>query len=516
MDMHEIAGLLAELGRGLPTWALTMTAWTGGLLALAWLADWALRRVTEPGLRMAFYVVVLVRVALPIDWETPVGVIDDATPVAAQISAAAPRVATPESLPAAIPTRTAIVDDVPVAPRLDVLGLGIFGAYVLVAGVLLVIVRRRVRHVDGMLAQSTTTTVLRGVAVHVHAHAGPMVVGVRRPMIVVPRGILESTEGAVLDAVLRHEQSHARHRDGFSALAMAVLCAIAWPVVPVWIAVARLRLLMELRADAAAVRTCDTPVIRGYRRLLLDLAQQRWPVHALAPGLNPVAALRARLAAMAAARPRAPWVLQLAFVAPLAIALLVVAARRPDDATTATPIAEATLDGGASPPIATDHSERVAPHCREHEGAPQIDGAARPEARYVLGLGFLASGRKGDAANELREAAWESAMLGVDLIAAESAAAMVVVLHGGGAEADEEALKWSRHAEAAIHRGGHGGPMAIEMHHALAAMAERSGDRDAALRHRAEAVAIDASCEVVSTFAEIQEGRRSPWVASGS
>ncbi|MBL8942286.1 MAG: hypothetical protein JNK45_04015, partial [Myxococcales bacterium] len=67
-----------------------MMLWTGGLLALAWLADWALRRVAEPGLRMALYAVVLIRVALPVDWQTPVGALDDGA--ARSIAASGPSV----------------------------------------------------------------------------------------------------------------------------------------------------------------------------------------------------------------------------------------------------------------------------------------------------------------------------------------------------------------------------------------------------------------------------------------
>jgi hypothetical protein len=416
---------------------------------------------------------------------------------------------------------------------------------------------RRLRRLRRVLAASTATTALHGVPVHAHADAGPMAVGLRRPTIVVPHALLESTQTEVLDAVLRHELAHVRHRDGVSALAMALLCAIAWPLVPVWIAVARVRLLMELRADAAAVRACAPPAVRGYRRLLLDLAQQRWPAHVLAPGLDPVAALRARLGAMAT-RPRAPWLLQLAFVGPLAITLLVVAGRRSDPGVPAAAVADSTapVDVTTAPvaePAPVDAVALPYPHCREHAGIEiplvgdrdtqtlmrtrvqvlakmaarrspdrmgmlgpiadslfagpqQLDGIARAEARYVIGLGHAANGRMAEAAEHISEASWEAALLRYDLVAAEAAAAMVVVLHRGGPQAQDEALSWSRHAEAAIRNSGQAGPMAIEMHRALAVMAERRGDAERAAAHRTEAEAIDAACEVVSAFGAIREG----------
>jgi beta-lactamase regulating signal transducer with metallopeptidase domain len=556
MDMHDLATTLAALGRGLPAWLGVMTLWTGGLLALAWLADWALRRVAEPGLRMALYAVVLVRVALPVDWQTPLGVLDDGAP--ASLASDAPAVLDVATTGAAfvVVAEAATVDTVsaPVSAPIDALGLGLLAVYIVGALGLGIVVMRRLRRLRRVLAASTATTALHGVPVHAHADAGPMVVGLRRPTIVVPTALLQSTETEVLDAVLRHELAHVRHRDGVSALAMALLCAIAWPLVPVWIAVARVRLLMELRADAAAVRACAPPAVRGYRRLLLDLAQQRWPAHVLAPGLDPVAALRARLGAMAS-RPRAPWLVQLAFVGPLAITLLVVAGRRttPD----APPAAPTAPVADIAEPVATAATAETPalpyPHCREHAGIEvpvvgdpevqasmrvkvqvagrfaasrspdridmlhgvadslfvgpeQLEGIARAEAHYVLGLGHAANGRMADATTQLSEAAWEAARLGYDLLAAESAAAMVLVLHRGGPDAQDEALSWSRHAEAAIHRGAAAGPMAIEMHRALAAMAERRDDDESAANHRAAAEAIDAACEVVSPFGAIREG----------
>jgi beta-lactamase regulating signal transducer with metallopeptidase domain len=501
MDMHDIATTLGVLGRGLPTWLGLMTLWTGGLLVLAWLTDWSLRRVAQPGLRMALYAVVLIRVALPVDWQTPVGVLGDDAVQSVAGSGLVDVAAAGEAFVVASESST-LRAAAPVSAPIDGIGVALLAVYLVVAVALLIVVLRRLRGLGVVLAASTATTHERGVPVHAHAHAGPMVVGLRRPTIVVPRALLESTATDVLAAVLRHEHAHVHHRDSISALAMALLCAIAWPLVPVWIAVARMRLLMELRADAAAVQACDAPVVRGYRRLLLELAQQRWPAHVLAPGLDPVAALRARLAAMTN-RPRTPWLLQLAFVGPLAGALLVVAARRSTDPMPVDPEVEhraaPALTGSFVPPY---------PHCREHAGTIEVPvgEARRAEDYYVSGLDHAANGRMADAAARISEAAWQAARRRHELLAGEAAAAMVLVLHGGGPKAETEALAWSRHAEASIHRSGRAGPMAIEMYRALAAMAERDGDAEVAATHLARAEAIDAACEVVSPFAGIREG----------
>lgn len=509
MDLHDLATTLAALGRGLPAWLGLMMLWTGGLLALAWLADWALRRVAEPGLRMALYAVVLIRVALPVDWQTPVGALDDGA--ARSIAASGPSVVDVAATGEAFVVVAEASATSTLAPAsIDGIGLGLLAIYLAGAAGLLFVVVRRLRRLGRVLAATTATAVRRGVPVRAHASEGPMVVGLRRPTIVVPHALLDATPSEIFDAVLRHEQAHVRHRDGVLALAMALLCALAWPLVPVWIAVARVRLLMELRADAAAVRTCEAPIVRGYRRLLLDLAQQRWPAHVLAPGLDPVAALRARLAAMAS-RPRAPWPLQLAFVGPLAITLLVVAARRSGGGDpTPAPVADATPSADAPVPMVA--GVLPYPHCREHAGievpvvAEQSDGIAHAEARYVIGLGHAANGRMAEAAEQISEAAWQAARLHDDHLAAEAAAAMVVVLHRGGAQAQDEALSWSRHAEAAMRRSGQVGPMAIEMHRALAGMAERRGDESSAAIHLAEANRIDGICEVVSPLPGIREG----------
>ncbi|MFO0631683.1 MAG: hypothetical protein U0168_02400 [Nannocystaceae bacterium] len=233
-----------------------------------------------------------------------------------------------------------------------------------------------------------------------------------------------------------------------------------------------------------------------------------------------------------------PSLLQVLFVLPLAIGLVLVAARRVDpSASPAAPTPEVAPNEPAQP-LPAELTALGFPSCREHAAAlteaisdpeaarvrPQLlvarrvfskaaipemvdataasvlrgvtDAAARGEAEYVIGLGYAELGRVREAEAHLSEATWQLALVEHDLLAAEAAAAAALVVSRAGRA--DEASAWSRHAVASYRRSGRPGPLAIEMHRELARVAERSGDRETAAHERMTADRIDVDCEIVS------------------
>lgn len=112
------------------------------------------------------------------------------------------------------------------------------------------------------------TTELHGTRVRLAPLAGPAVIGVTRPEIVMPRWLLERDVDEQR-LVLAHEREHVAARDHLLPIG-AWLVAAAMPWHPaVWWMMARLRLAMELDCDARVLRHGD---VKKYGLLLIDIA----------------------------------------------------------------------------------------------------------------------------------------------------------------------------------------------------------------------------------------------------
>lgn len=137
---------------------------------------------------------------------------------------------------------------------------------------------------------------LQGTRVRVAPDAGPAVVGLSRPEIVVPEWLLERTADEQR-LVLAHEREHVAARD---PLLLAAACAAA-VIVPwhpaVWWMLSRLRLAVELDCDARVLRR-GVPA-RSYGTLLIDLAGRCSGLRIGAPALADESShLQQRLIAM--------------------------------------------------------------------------------------------------------------------------------------------------------------------------------------------------------------------------
>jgi beta-lactamase regulating signal transducer with metallopeptidase domain len=112
----------------------------------------------------------------------------------------------------------------------------------------------------------------------------PVVVGVFRPIVLLPRSSQEWTDER-RHVVLLHELSHVRRYDGL-ALALAQLaCALYWFQPLAWLARNRLRRECELAADEAVIEAGLRPT--SYAQHLLEIARSRIPAAGIAMASRP-------------------------------------------------------------------------------------------------------------------------------------------------------------------------------------------------------------------------------------
>jgi beta-lactamase regulating signal transducer with metallopeptidase domain len=121
---------------------------------------------------------------------------------------------------------------------------------------------------------------------------GPHVVGILRPIIVIPPALLD--DRALLLPALLHELAHVRRRDALARIVQLVAGAVFffWPVVR--LASRRLDLAREAACDAWALEASEAPR-PAYARLLVRMAQLRAPA---AASLAAQHGLDARIAAV--------------------------------------------------------------------------------------------------------------------------------------------------------------------------------------------------------------------------
>jgi bla regulator protein blaR1 len=98
--------------------------------------------------------------------------------------------------------------------------------------------------------------IIAGVPVHISEDAGPAVVGLLDPHIVVPRWLMQCPPD-VQELVIAHEQGHLEAHDArLMTIALGLLVCMPWNL-PLWWQLRRLRLAVEIDCDAAVLR-------RGY------------------------------------------------------------------------------------------------------------------------------------------------------------------------------------------------------------------------------------------------------------
>lgn len=114
---------------------------------------------------------------------------------------------------------------------------------------------------------------MRGVDLRVAAVAVPQVVGIRRPVLLLPRELAAWLAPAERDAVLLHELAHVHRRDFLWNLLQRCMLVLVWFQPAAWWLHGRLARERELCCDALAVRHGASPLMLG--KALLRLAEHQ-------------------------------------------------------------------------------------------------------------------------------------------------------------------------------------------------------------------------------------------------
>jgi len=379
-----------------------LNLWTAALLVGALVIDHTLSRRARASFRIALYAPLALRILLPLGWSMGL--------------ATGPRVATIFAPLLLVGARPDIDPSASQGPTWRAL---VAVAYVAVATLLAArMVLARMRLGRSLADAEPVPGHHPGVPCPIlqHEDLGPMVVGIVAPRIVLPRRLLAAGEEHALSCVLRHELAHLGRRDGWLLAAMQFLCIAAWPVVPLWIAIARVRQLVELACDEAALAGVDATERRRYGHALLDMVE--WRLHSVAPlgagELHFGSTLRARIEALASQRhwPLAAQTLALSLAS---IALLIACsgaappdatapAKRPygyefrtvstNDATSGPAVASSQLDpSGRLPPeviegnVRANFGDLLACYQTGLAKDPKLAGTV--SVRFVLGEGGM-------------------------------------------------------------------------------------------------------------------------------
>ncbi len=405
-------------------WIVAMNLWTAGLLAVAVLADVVLARRVRPAWRVALYLPVLVRVAMPVDWTSPVSPFEllASDPVPAPTLVAA-KVAT-ETLPLVGSPSPAIDPPSIKAARIStdtvLLSAWMIGALALL-GALANSHLRLVRSLrTSAPARDRLQRLAGAVEVREHAHLGPLTYGLVHSIVVFPRRIVDTLDDRELRCVLAHELAHVRRHDAALALALAVTSSLAWPILAVRMAAVRVRRLVELAADELALR--DGSDVETYGRTLVRIAADE-PAIAGAMQLGGYRHLRSRVAALRHRRRPAAAVqlgiVGLATFTPLACAGLDEPTEETraahcealkHQATAAHDAAERSRDP-AGLVVALEHYDELAARCADE---PDYDESMyyRAEARWAVAHAIAERGDDATSAFEAAHAAFMEVLAG--------------------------------------------------------------------------------------------------------
>jgi TonB-dependent SusC/RagA subfamily outer membrane receptor len=143
---------------------------------------------------------------------------------------------------------------------------------------------------------------VHGTRVRVSPTTGPVVIGLARPEIVLPRWVLDRPASEQM-VILAHEAEHIKARDGLLlAGACGAVALMPWNPA-LWYMLSRVRLAVELDCDARVLRAGVAP--KTYGTLLIDLAEQVLPLRVTATALaDDLSHLHKRILAMKPHTPR--------------------------------------------------------------------------------------------------------------------------------------------------------------------------------------------------------------------
>ena len=234
------------------TWMLSALLFTALLGAAAFCAESALRAAGRPT-RWPWLVALVASVVWPV-----------CAPFARRSDAL-------QSVAITLPTIQVVPDQLPATMPwtqwIDVVLLTLWAVSSMIVLVRLVhalVVLARVR-------RASEPRMVDGVPVLVSASAGPAVIGVIQPRVMLPLALLD-LEAPLRRLVLRHEQEHCRARDPWIVVGSAFALAVVPWNLPLWWIARRVRLAIEVDCDARVLAT--EPNATRYGQLLLLIAQR--------------------------------------------------------------------------------------------------------------------------------------------------------------------------------------------------------------------------------------------------
>lgn len=263
--------------------------WQSSLLIAVLLGlDFALRRRVRAAVRYALWLVVLVKLVLPPSLALPTGLGWWLQPRHGPPAKPQPTfIVTYGSSIATEPPPVVETPYTPPPPRLSRDGWA-FAAWAAVSLVLLGWMGVRWRQIardirrakpappwlDELLTAAREQAGLRR-RVELRLTAGPMspaVCGLFRPVILLPRGLVEQLPPAQLRSVLLHELIHLRRGDVWVNCAQALLQVVYWWHPPLWLANARIRCAREEAVDDAVMLVLRDDA-ESYAPTLLEVAK---------------------------------------------------------------------------------------------------------------------------------------------------------------------------------------------------------------------------------------------------
>ncbi|HWQ92521.1 MAG TPA: M56 family metallopeptidase, partial [Clostridia bacterium] len=287
--MQAVIESLNHVGAQAAGFAWSMFWQSSLLISVIFVVEWALRRRVRAAVRYALWWIVLLKLVLPPSLALPTGPgwwLRSSNPTPAP----APTVLAhygPELTAHSIPPSSVVLSVAPAPERLSVAGAALAGTAG-VSFVLLIWMLVRWRHaarvvrasiappawVERMLDENRRALGLgRPLRLRLLDQAiSPAVCGLFRPVILVPRVLVEQLSPVQLRSVLLHELVHLRRGDVFANCFQALLQAAYWWHPLLWLANARMRRVREEAVDDAVVLA-----LRGegeaYAATLLEVAK---------------------------------------------------------------------------------------------------------------------------------------------------------------------------------------------------------------------------------------------------
>ena len=253
--------------------AVSMSAQLAILVGVLSGLDWLIRHRARAALRHGLWMLVVIKLLLPVDLLSPTAIAYWAAPWLVTPAVRVPRVAagsaTVVSEVSHVVGPVGLKTAMPAHPKLQLAG-GLLLVWVVGCGAWAIWVLVRSREVarqvrDSDEAPEALQTVLAETAAGLGLRSklprlrltdtaqGPALCGLFRPVILLPRGLSEQIEAESLRQVLRHELIHLQRWDlAWNLLQVCVQIAWWWNPL-VWFANARIRSLREAAVDEAVM-----------------------------------------------------------------------------------------------------------------------------------------------------------------------------------------------------------------------------------------------------------------------